>query len=326
MHAVDLHALVHLYKTLQTALSTIMKAIRWAIPLSLICLPACSAFHSHRAPLTVGQNLGYRLQFHSLCTRSWSVHSERTTSAVTDDVMLRPSLPGPVKSLVSFLNTLWDFTRPHTIVGSALSVIALYVFATPSSLWFTMSFASSLMSSLLPALFMNLYITGLNQITDIEIDKVNKPYLPLAAGTLTRSHGIAVVVLSLLASLLLVRPAAWPLQATVIGSGILGTLYSMPPFRLKRFPLLAAFCILVVRGSLVNMGFFLQAKADVMRTQLPSLVEACRLFPESVVLTAFFAVFGIVIALMKDVPDIDGDKKFNIPSFSVKRGASAMFK
>jgi homogentisate phytyltransferase / homogentisate geranylgeranyltransferase len=173
---------------------------------------------------------------------------------------------------------------------------------------------------------MNLYITGLNQVTDIEIDKVNKPYLPLAAGTLTRSNGIAVVVMSLIASLLLVRTAAWPLQATVLGSGLLGTLYSLPPFRLKRFPMLAAFCILVVRGSLVNMGFFFQAKADVMKTALPSLLGACRQFPESVVLTAFFAVFGIVIALMKDVPDIDGDKKFNIPSFSVKRGAAAMFK
>ena len=37
-------------------------------------------------------------------------------------------------------------------------------------------------------------------------------------------------------------------------TGLLGTAYSLPPFRLKRFPILAAFCILVVRGSLVNLG------------------------------------------------------------------------
>jgi homogentisate phytyltransferase/homogentisate geranylgeranyltransferase len=42
--------------------------------------------------------------------------------------------------------------------------------------------------------------------------------------------------------------------------------------------------------------------------------------------TLFFAVFGLVIALMKDVPDIKGDSIFKIPSFSVKLGARTMFR
>jgi homogentisate phytyltransferase/homogentisate geranylgeranyltransferase len=41
--------------------------------------------------------------------------------------------------------------------------------------------------------------------------------------------------------------------------------------------------------------------------------------------TVFFAVFGAVIALMKDVPDIKGDKENNIRSFSVRAGAEKMF-
>jgi homogentisate phytyltransferase/homogentisate geranylgeranyltransferase len=49
-------------------------------------------------------------------------------------------------------------------------------------------------------------------------------------------------------------------------------------------------------------------------------------FPESLVATAFFAVFGVVIAIMKDVPDVQGDKLFEIPSFSVKKGAALMFR
>jgi hypothetical protein len=32
---------------------------------------------------------------------------------------------------------------------------------------------------------------------------------------------------------------------------------------------------------------------------IPSLTAACRMYPESVLLTAFFAVFGTVIAIMK---------------------------
>ena len=95
-------------------------------------------------------------------------------------------------------------------------------------------------------------------------------------------------------------------------------------------------CILVVRGSIVNLGFFLQAKATVLGEVLirPTSWHALRAFasqlgaayPEAVALTSFFAVFGLVIALMKDVPDIRGDVEYKIPSFSVKLGAVKMFR
>ena len=251
-----------------------------------------------------------------------SVASIDETISETSEKATRYSLD----SLVSFAKVLWDFTRPHTIVGSGISVVALYTYGTPPHLWGTYKFFSSLASCLLPALLMNIYITGLNQVTDVEIDRINKPYLPIAAGNLSKEHGIIVVIASLISSLYLVRNAAWPLQAVVTGSCILGTLYSMPPFRLKRYPLLAAFCILIVRGTLVNMGFFLHAKVQVLGESIPSVMSACRMFPESVLLTVYFAIFGVVIALMKDVPDVKGDRMNSISSFSVKLGAANMFR
>ena len=48
---------------------------------------------------------------------------------------------------------------------------------------------------------MNLYITGLNQVCDVEIDQVNKPYLPIASGVLSKSNAIFIVLLSLMGSL-----------------------------------------------------------------------------------------------------------------------------
>ncbi|KAL5974023.1 hypoxanthine-guanine phosphoribosyltransferase [Asimina triloba] len=36
--------------------------------------------------------------------------------------------------------------------------------------------------------------------------------------------------------------------------------------------------------------------------------------------TAFMTFFSVVIALFKDIPDIDGDKIFGIQSFSVRLG------
>jgi hypothetical protein len=41
--------------------------------------------------------------------------------------------------------------------------------------------------------------------------------------------------------------------------------------------------------------------------------------------TLFFAVFGTIIAIMKDIPDIIGDRLFSISSFSVRLGARPVF-
>lgn len=57
--------------------------------------------------------------------------------------------------------------------------------------------------ALVPALLMNLCIVGFNQLCDVEIDKVNKPYLPLASGEFSPALGRALVVASGMASLAL---------------------------------------------------------------------------------------------------------------------------
>jgi 4-hydroxybenzoate polyprenyltransferase len=51
------------------------------------------------------------------------------------------------------------------------------------------------------SLFMNVYITGLNQVTDVTIDEINKPYLPLAYGKLKMHEAVFICILSLFASL-----------------------------------------------------------------------------------------------------------------------------
>jgi hypothetical protein len=74
---------------------------------------------------------------------------------------------------------LWRFTRPHTIIGSAIAIPSIFLLAAPTyQSFFTMRSFASLIYAAIPALFMNLYITGLNQITDVEIDKINVSSLP----------------------------------------------------------------------------------------------------------------------------------------------------
>lgn len=172
-----------------------------------------------------------------------------------------------------------------------------------------------LLTAIIPALLLNIYIVGVNQYFDIQIDRINKPYLPLASGALTKPDAQLTIALSAVIGLLFcLAPLATPaLRVVLIGSAILGTIYSAPPFRLKRFALLASILILTVRGLLVNIGFFLHSSAS---NVLPPVI---------VFASAFFTFFGIVIALLKDVPDTRGDMVFGIRTFSVRMGVDKVF-
>ena len=153
----------------------------------------------------------------------------------------------------NWLQVLWDFSRPHTIVGSVLSVVSLHLFAAtaPGATLLNLSaLGVALAWAIVCAVLVNIYVTGLNQVFDVEIDKINKPYLPIAAGQLSLPAAWAICVGALLLgtvpSILFYPFDKAPLLTVTVGSALLGTAYSAPPTRLKRFPLFAALCIIVV--------------------------------------------------------------------------------
>jgi hypothetical protein len=85
-----------------------------------------------------------------------------------------PTTIKPKSSTPPFPLVLWRFTRPHTIIGSAIAIPSIFLLAAPTyQSFFTIRSFASLLYAVIPALFMNLYITGLNQMTDVEIDKIN---------------------------------------------------------------------------------------------------------------------------------------------------------
>jgi homogentisate phytyltransferase / homogentisate geranylgeranyltransferase len=216
----------------------------------------------------------------------------------------------------SWPRAFWEFTRPHTIIGTTLAVFIFYLLAVVEAggthAWLTVfvTYAASLS--------VNIYIVGLNQLTDVEIDKINKPYLPLAAGSFRWTTGVAIVAVSGVLSLGL---AAWHspyLLATIAVVFTLGSIYSLPPLRLKQRPFWAATSITLARAVVGNAGVYL--------TYSHALTGEAHLPPHILLFIGFMFGFCIVIALMKDVPDIEGDREHQISTFVVEMGAEKIMK
>ena len=216
------------------------------------------------------------------------------------------------------LNSLWKFSRPHTIIGTSLSVLAIYLIAiSATNIPINQVNLLQLLGVWIACLFANVYIVGLNQLIDVEIDKINKPNLPIPAGELSFKQGQFIVIISGIFALALATFLGGWLLATVAISLIIGTAYSLPPIRLKRFPFLAALCIFTVRGVIVNLGFFLHFSQKLTG-------QAFLNFPVWI-LTLFILIFTVAIAIFKDVPDLEGDQKFQIKTFTILLGKKTIF-
>ncbi|XP_028070326.1 homogentisate solanesyltransferase, chloroplastic isoform X2 [Camellia sinensis] len=221
----------------------------------------------------------------------------------------------PVLNKVSeFKDAFWRFLRPHTIRGTTLGSISLVARAlienTNLIRW---SLLFKAFSGLLALICGNGYIVGINQIYDIGIDKVNKPYLPIAAGDLSVQSAWFLVLLFAVTGLLIVGINFGPFITALYCLGLfLGTIYSVPPFRMKRFPVVAFLIIATVRGFLLNFGVYYATRAALGLTFEWSLPVAF--------ITTFVTLFALVIAITKDLPDVEGDRKFQISTLATKLG------
>jgi homogentisate phytyltransferase/homogentisate geranylgeranyltransferase len=235
----------------------------------------------------------------------------------------------PLQPHFHWLYAFWKFSRPHTIIGTSLSVLGLYLIAISPTLattgeasvteWLlpTPDSLISLFGTWLACLCGNVYIVGLNQLEDVAIDRINKPHLPLASGEFSQTTGKWIVAVTAVLALLLALLQGPYLFGMVSISLAIGTAYSLPPIRLKRFPFWAAVCIFSVRGAIVNLGLFLH---------FSWVLQQSLSIPREVwVLTLFILVYTFAIAIFKDIPDMEGDLQYNITTFTIQLGKEAVF-
>ncbi|KAH9604656.1 hypothetical protein KSS87_001577 [Heliosperma pusillum] len=219
-----------------------------------------------------------------------------------------------VNKVSEFRDAFWRFLRPHTIRGTALGSSALVVRAlieNPNLIRWSLVLKAA--SGLVALICGNGYIVGINQIYDIGIDKVNKPYLPIAAGDLSVKSAWLLVIMFAVTGLSIVATNYGSFITSLYSLGLfLGTIYSVPPFRMKRFPVVAFLIIATVRGFLLNFGVYYATRAAL---GLPFEWSYPVVF-----ITTFVTLFALVIAITKDLPDVEGDMKYQISTLATKLG------
>jgi homogentisate phytyltransferase/homogentisate geranylgeranyltransferase len=171
--------------------------------------------------------------------------------------------------------------------------------------------------TLVAAWCVNVFIVGINQLEDVEIDRVNKPFLPIAAGDLSPNAARRIVAASAVIPLVLAMTQGVP-ELVAVGLGLaIGTAYSVPPLRLKRFPALASLSITFVRSVVVNVGVWLHFSS--------AFGAGYEIGPAVWALIAVTIPFSFAIAIVKDMPDVEGDRRYAIATFSVRLGARPVF-
>jgi homogentisate solanesyltransferase len=222
------------------------------------------------------------------------------------------------EKVVAFKEAFWKFLRPHTIRGTILgssAVTAKALLENPHLIDWGL-FPTAVLG-VLALLCGNGYIVGINQIYDVDIDVVNKPFLPVASGELSTPLAWVLCLGLAVGGLALTAFNFGPLITKLYALGLtLGTVYSVPPLRLKRSAVAAFLIIATVRGFLLNFGVYYATRAAL---GLSFVWSAPITF-----ITAFVTIFATAIAITKDLPDVEGDRQHGIETFATRLGVRAI--
>ena len=199
--------------------------------------------------------------------------------------------------------TILRFMRPATVAAPVTGVVGGAVAAAGGWPADDVGIGAAIVSAILLTAASN----GINQIADLETDRINRPERPLPAGALSMRAAWAITVLSFAGSLALAARAGTGFLACVAATIPLTAAYSLPPARTKRIPFLANATIALPRGLLLVVAGW-AAGGGVLR-------------PEAWTLGAlsFLYVFGA--ATTKDFGDVEGDRRTGCRTLPIIWGA-----
>lgn len=196
---------------------------------------------------------------------------------------------------------LLEFSRPFTLVAPALGFVSGAVTAygaAPREPWHSDLIVFPLAGALMAAV-LNAASNALNQIYDLEIDRINKPKRPLPSGRMTMRDAWIFTVSTYAVALALAwcvapggrRECFW----LVLVATAITILYSVPPARTKRLGIWANLTIAIPRGVLLKVAGWSSVK---------TIVGA-----EPWYIGAIFGLFLLGASTTKDFADMAGDAR-----------------
>ena len=196
---------------------------------------------------------------------------------------------------------LLEFSRPFTLVAPALgfaSGAATAYGAAPREPW-SAAILFYPVIGLTMAAVLNAASNAINQIYDLEIDRVNKPKRPLTSGRLSMRDAWIFTWVTYAIALTLawfVEPAGrhecfWIVLVATVGTFA----YSVPPVRTKRLGIWANLTIAIPRGVLLKVAGWSAVKTVFGL--------------EPWFIGAIFGLFLLGASTTKDFADMEGDAK-----------------
>jgi 4-hydroxybenzoate polyprenyltransferase len=205
-----------------------------------------------------------------------------------------------------------DLGRPFTLVAPALGFISgalTAVGAAPREPWSPSLLVAPFVGAAMAAL-LNAGNNALNQIYDLEIDRVNKPKRPLPSGrlTITQVWWFTNITYALsLALAWLVAPNGRHECFWLVAVAVVCTyLYSVPPFRTKRLGIWANVTIAIPRGVLLKVAGWSSVKT------IAGL--------EPWYIGAIFGLFLLGATTTKDFADMEGDRRGGCRTLPIQYG------
>ena len=212
------------------------------------------------------------------------------------------------------LALFFELSRPFTLVAPALGFFSgglTAIGAAPYEPWTPRLLVYPLIGSLMAAV-LNAGNNTLNQIYDLEIDRINKPKRPLPSGRVTVRDAWIWTWITYVAAIML----AWFVEPggrhecfwIVIVAVICTFIYSMPPLRTKRLGIWANVTIAIPRGVLLKVAGWSSVKT------IWGL--------EPWYIGSVFGLFLLGATTTKDFADMDGDRRGGCRTLPIQYGVS----
>jgi len=221
------------------------------------------------------------------------------------------------------LGVYWELSRPFTLLPPAIGIAsgALVALGALSNyrgsgvlrLVRTLSAGTVTRNILLGALaaaVLNAASNALNQIFDLENDRINCPRRPLPSGRISPrrawSFAAASFLVTFVLAWLVVPQGSHHFFWVVLAAAIATSAYSVPPARTKRWGLAANLTISLPRGLLLRVAGW-AAVASIW-------------YPEVWFQGLIFMIFTVGAASTKDFADVEGDRAAGCMTLPVKYG------